>query len=147
MPTRRLDFFVISTVVFWLGIRVKYLYWRRLLNHANFSTNERWWIMKIHNCPDCNTYSGECINIIQNAPNHSEEILKCSICSWSGTWSEMKVQDIPHEVIPGVEPISNYYVLHSDTARITYTGGCCPHCGGSDPFCWCMILWASCSLV
>ncbi|MEH6937126.1 hypothetical protein V7056_04585 [Bacillus sp. JJ664] len=39
-----------------------------------------------------------------------------------------------------VEPITDYYVIHSDQIRITYTGGCCPHCGGGDPLCWCMTL-------
>lgn len=80
--------------------------------------------MKVHNCPSCNTYSRECIIVIQNALNYSEEILKCSICSWSGKWSDMKVREIPDdEPVPGVEPITDYGVLHSDTARITYTGG------------------------
>lgn len=97
--------------------------------------------MKVHNCPSCNTYSRECILVIRNALNPSEEILKCSICSWSGKWADMKVREIPDgESIPGVEPVIDYGVLHSDTARITYTGGCCPHCGGSDPLCWCMTI-------
>lgn len=102
--------------------------------------------MKVHDCPNCNTYSRECIIVIQNAPNFSEEILKCSICSWSGKWSEMTVREVKLPVIPGgiaisgVEPITDYYVLRSDQIRVTYTGGCCPHCDGSDPFCWCMTL-------
>ncbi|WP_158093160.1 hypothetical protein [Gottfriedia solisilvae] len=39
-----------------------------------------------------------------------------------------------------VKPIIDYYVLHSDEIRISYSGGSCPHCGGSDPLCWCMTL-------
>lgn len=34
--------------------------------------------------------------------------------------------------------VTDYYVLQSDQIRITYTGGCCPHCGGNDPLFWCM---------
>ncbi|NQF14571.1 hypothetical protein HPY31_11680 [Brevibacillus sp. HB1.3] len=49
----------------------------------------------------------------------------------------MKVREIPDEPIPGVEPITDYGVLHSDKIRLRYTGGCCPHCGGDDPLCWC----------
>ncbi|MGG2026130.1 hypothetical protein AB1282_10550 [Gottfriedia sp. S16(2024)] len=55
------------------------------------------------------------------------------------TVREVKLPEIPGGiVIPGVEPITDYYVLHSDQIRFTYTGGYCPHCGGTDPLCWCM---------
>jgi len=84
--------------------------------------------------------------VIQNAPTFTEELLKCIHCSWSGKWSDMTLREVKLPEIPGVisnpdiEPITDYYVLHSDQIRITYTGGCCPHCGGSDPTCWCMTL-------
>lgn len=93
--------------------------------------------MKLHDCPTCNTNSQECMIVIENALHPTAERLTCRICSWSGKWSDMKVREIPDEPIPGVEPITDYSVLHSDQIRLRYTGGCCPHCGGDDPLCWC----------
>lgn len=94
--------------------------------------------MKVHNCPSCNTYSQECMIVIQKASHPTEERLKCSVCSWSGMWSDMNVKEIADgEPIPGVAPITDYGVLHSDQIRLRYTGGLCPHCGGVDPLCWC----------
>ena len=102
--------------------------------------------MKVHYCPSCNTYSKDCIIVIQNAPHLSEERLKCSNCSWSGKWSDMEVKEYD---IPFNEGITDYLVLHSDKDRIKYTGGLCPHCGGDDPLCWCQtieVIGASCPL-
>jgi len=102
--------------------------------------------VKVHDCPKCNTYSGECMKVIKNAPTFSEELLKCTNCFWSGKWSDMTVREVKLPEIPvgitntDVEPIIDYYVLHSDEIRISYSGGSCPHCGGSDPLCWCMTL-------
>lgn len=71
--------------------------------------------MKVHNCPSCNTYSKECIIVIQNAPHFSEERLVPNNLS---TWSILPIRLVTYCQSMTVFSVNNIPLLLSSSMLI-----------------------------
>jgi hypothetical protein len=48
-----------------------------------------------HKCPNCSSYSDECIDVVHKAIYPEDEKIKCMNCNWEGKWNQLRqIQEI-----------------------------------------------------